>query len=49
MSALEALCNAVIGFVVSWCATLFVLGYSPAAVWTYSSPPPEKPVQEVLF
>jgi hypothetical protein len=29
MSALEALCNAVIGFVVSWCATLFVLGYSP--------------------
>lgn len=30
MSALEALTNAVIGLVVSWCATFFVLGYSPA-------------------
>lgn len=29
MSAFEAVANAVIGFVVSWCATLFVLGYSP--------------------
>ncbi len=30
MSALEALCNALVGLVVSWCATFFVLGYSPA-------------------
>lgn len=30
MSALEALCNAVIGLVVSWAATFFVLGYSAA-------------------
>lgn len=30
MSALEALANTAIGFVVSWAATLFVLGYSPA-------------------
>ena len=29
MSAIEALVNATIGFVVSWCATIFVLGYSP--------------------
>ena len=29
MSALEALVNAAIGLVVSWCATVFVLGYSP--------------------
>lgn len=28
MSALEALCNAVIGLLVSWAATFFVLGYS---------------------
>lgn len=28
--ALEALANAAIGFVVSWAATVFVLGYSPA-------------------
>lgn len=28
-SALEALCNAVIGLVVSWTLTLLVLGYSP--------------------
>jgi hypothetical protein len=28
MSALEALCNATVGFVVSWAATFFVLGYS---------------------
>ena len=28
MSALEALANAVIGLVVSWAATFFVLGYS---------------------
>jgi hypothetical protein len=32
MSALEALVNAAIGFVVSWCATFFVLGYSPAGL-----------------
>ena len=30
MSALEALCNAVVGLVVSWAATFFVLGYSAA-------------------
>ena len=30
MSAIEALCNALIGLCVSWTATLFVLGYSPA-------------------
>jgi len=30
MSALEALCNALIGLCVSWAATFFVLGYSPA-------------------
>ena len=30
MSALEALVNAAVGLVVSWAATLFVLGYSPA-------------------
>ena len=30
MSALEALANAVIGLCVSWAATFFVLGYSPA-------------------
>ena len=29
MSALEALINAGIGLVVSWTATVFVLGYSP--------------------
>jgi len=28
--ALEAFCNAAIGLAVSWAATLFVLGYSPA-------------------
>ena len=28
--ATEALCNAVIGFAVSWLATFLVLGYSPA-------------------
>ena len=28
MSALEALVNAAVGLVVSWCATFFVLGYS---------------------
>ena len=28
MTALEALCNAVIGLLVSWAATRFVLGYS---------------------
>ncbi len=28
MDALEALSNAVIGLVVSWAATLFVLGYT---------------------
>ena len=28
MSALEALANAVIGLVVSWAATFFILGYS---------------------
>jgi hypothetical protein len=30
MSALEALVNAAIGLVVSWAATFFILGYSPA-------------------
>jgi hypothetical protein len=29
MTALEALCNAAVGLVVSWAATLWVLGYSP--------------------
>lgn len=29
MNALEALANATIGLVVSWAATVFVLGYSP--------------------
>ena len=29
MNAAEALTNAAIGFIVSWLATLFVLGYSP--------------------
>lgn len=28
MSAVEALANAAIGLVVSWCATFFVLGYA---------------------
>ncbi len=28
MTALEALCNAAIGLLVSWAATFFVLGYS---------------------
>jgi hypothetical protein len=28
MSALEALCNAVVGLVASWAATFFILGYS---------------------
>ncbi len=28
MIALEALCNATIGLLVSWAATFFVLGYS---------------------
>ena len=28
MSALEALCNAAIGLIVSWAATFFILGYS---------------------
>jgi hypothetical protein len=30
LDAIEALTNAVIGLVVSWAATFFVLGYSPA-------------------
>lgn len=30
LNAAEAFANAVIGFVVSWAATFFVLGYSPA-------------------
>ena len=30
-SIAEALANATIGFAVSWAATFFVLGYSPAA------------------
>jgi len=30
MAAIEALTNAVLGFGVSWAATTFVLGYSPA-------------------
>lgn len=29
MSAVEALTNAVIGLVVSWAATVFILGYTP--------------------
>lgn len=29
MIALEALCNATIGLVVSWSLTAFVLGYTP--------------------
>jgi len=28
MSALEALCNATVGLIVSWAATFFILGYS---------------------
>ena len=28
MIALEALCNAAIGLIVSWAATFFILGYS---------------------
>lgn len=28
MSALEALCNAVVGLVVSWAVTVYVLGFS---------------------
>ena len=28
MSALEALCNAAVGLLVSWAATFFILGYS---------------------
>jgi hypothetical protein len=31
MAAIEALTNAAVGLVVSWAATFFVLGYSPAA------------------
>ena len=31
LDAIEALCNAGIGLIVSWCATWLVLGYSPAA------------------
>ena len=30
LDAIEALCNAGIGLVVSWAATWLVLGYSPA-------------------
>ena len=30
MDAIEAMTNAVIGLAVSWAATFFVLGYSPA-------------------
>lgn len=30
MDAVEAFVNAAVGFVVSWAATLWVLGYSPA-------------------
>ena len=30
LDAIEALTNAAVGLVVSWCATLWVLGYSPA-------------------
>lgn len=29
MNALESFANAAIGFIVSWLATVFVLGYSP--------------------
>ena len=31
LDAIEALCNAGIGLIVSWAATWLVLGYSPAA------------------
>ena len=31
LDAIEALCNAGIGLVVSWTATWLVLGYSPAS------------------
>ena len=31
MTAIEALANAAIGFVVSWSATFFVLGYTASA------------------
>ena len=31
MDAIESLCNAAIGLIVSWLATWLVLGYSPAA------------------
>ena len=34
MTALEALCNAAIGLLVSWAATFFVLGYSAVRVAT---------------
>lgn len=30
MDAFEALANAIVGLAVSWAATLWVLGYSPA-------------------
>ena len=30
LDATEALVNAIIGLMVSWCATVFVLGYTPA-------------------
>lgn len=30
LDTIEALCNAAIGFVVSWAATILVLGYSAA-------------------
>ena len=32
MSALEALCNAAIGLIVSWAATFFILGYSASGL-----------------
>jgi hypothetical protein len=30
MIALESLCNALVGLIVSWAATFFILGYSAA-------------------
>ena len=32
MDAIESLCNAAIGLIVSWLATWLVLGYSPASI-----------------
>lgn len=39
MSALEALCNAAIGLIVSWAATFFILGYSASGLAAVNSRP----------